>query len=199
MAFTLSFLRIRNILLQNTGPLQHKAGYQRDVVKVRFPRSQKAFIFHAIATGIKLFFIAVAIIAFPFDSILWRFIVGAITGFVISSVVLGLGRVRSKSSYLFSFGMLIKISVWLISLSCLTHFDLMHHNISTSGYIQFYLFCMFFIDSVMEQILKIPKKRLFKPIPKAYKPYSDYFERNWVLYLEIPIWTTIYPVIVWIF
>lgn len=197
--YTITLLKIKDIRLRNSGPMQHQAGYDRDSYPVLFPRSQKAYIVHSITSLVKLLTILSAIIFLPFSSFLWRFIAGAFSGFLMSTLILQITRVRSKNGYLLSYGMMIKIAVWLSLLCLLSTFDIRNINIRTTEYIQLFLFSMFFIDSFMEQLLKLPRKPLFKPVQRYYSNLWYYFDNNCQLYLEIPIWTTIYPIVRWIF
>lgn len=199
-SYKINFIKIKDIRLQNQGPLQHYAGYDRKEISVSMPRSRKAFIIHSITSCIKLFCITGALIFMPVDSYVWRFISGAFLGWVFSSCVLLVTRTKSKTGYFFSFGYIIKIIIWLTVLYLFTNIDIQTMTISSSDYSKFILFMMIFGDAFLEQLLKAPKNlNLFKPISKHYKNIRSYFEGHYLLYLEIPLWTTIYPLVRWIF
>ena len=161
------------------------------------PRSQKALFVHTTVSGIKVFCILVSMVFAPFSSLAWRFIAGCFVGWTISSIVLLVTRTRSKSSYLLSWGMLIKIAFWtgvLVSISTF-HFP----DIRTSGYIQLVVITMLTADSFLEQLLKLISRRVFIPFSKRYELLRKHFEDNCQLYLETSAWTTIYPFFRWIF
>jgi len=81
-----------------------------------------------------------------------------------------------------------------------SNFNFEENQITSGDYIKFFMVVMLFGDAFLEQLLKVPKKwNLFKPISKPYGSMSSYFNGNYLLYLEIPLWTTIYPIVRWIF
>ena len=199
-SYKINFVKIKDIRLDNRGPLQQVSGYDRKEFAIPLSRSRKAFIVHSVTSALKLICIIIAFIFVPFGSYVWRFIVGAITGWLVSSVVLLLTRTKSKTAYLFSYGMIIKIVVWLGILSVSSNFDFKAYRIMATDYTRFILVIMVFGDAFLEQLLKAPQKwHLFKPISKHYQDMSVYFSGKYELYLEIPLWTTIYPLVRWIF
>lgn len=197
--YIINLLKVNNIKLNNIGPLQHMAGYNRNNVEIKIPRSQKAFIIHSITTLIKLISIFTCLLFFPTDSIIWRFVFGAFTGFVVSSLLLAVTGTHSKNAYLLSYGILIKFFIWLIFITLCSQFNFKHFNITTIAYFKFAFVMMIFIDSILEQLIKIPGAQMFKPVLKRYSIIGDYFKHNYQFYLEVPLWTTIYPLIKWIF
>lgn len=198
--YKINFVKVKDVHLNNQGPLQHQAGYDRKEFAVPIPRSQKAFFVHSITSVVKLLSILLALILLPFDSYVWRFIFGAATGWLVSSSILIVTRTKSKTAYMLSYGMMIKIAVWLIVLALFTSFDLSTGRISPTDYSKFIMVVMVFADSFLEQLLKAPKKwNLFRPISKHYRYLSGYFNGSNQLYLEIPLWTALYPLIRWIF
>lgn len=198
--YKINFIKIKDVYLKNLGPLQHYAGYDRKEFSVSIPRSQKAFIVHSVTTITKLLSITGAFIFLPYDSYIWRFTIGAVIGWALTSIVLMVTQTKSKTAYLFSYGMIIKIAIWSAILASVTNFDFKTNHITSSEYIKFILVIMVFCDAFLEQLLKAPKNwKLFKPISKQYQNMSVYFTSNYQLYLEIPLWTTIYPIVRWIF
>lgn len=197
--YVITFLKIIDIKFRKGGPSLQQAGYNRDSIDIKIPRCYKAFVLHTFTTIIKIISILTALIFIHFESFLWRLIVGSCIGFLLSIILLTITNIRSKNGYLFSYGMIIKIIIWIIAISLNSKFSIKPINISTSSYIQVIVSLMFIADSFLEQLLKIPRVHLFKPIFGYYKNLHVYFNQNQILYLEIPIWTTIYPYIRWIF
>jgi hypothetical protein len=198
--YKIGMVQIKDIRLENNGPLQHSAHYGRKEFTVPFPRSQKAFIVHSISSAIKITAIFFSMLILHFNSFLWRFIGGIIIGWLLSMFVLTITSTRSKSGYLFSYGTIIKIAVWFTVIILLSTFDINHLNIITSDYIKLSMVFLLFADAVIEQVLKSFKRiHLFMPILKYYKNLAGYFENKCHFYLEIPGWTTIYPFIRWLF
>lgn len=198
--YKISFYKITSINLQNKGPLQHYAGYKRKVYKETLPRSQKAFIVHSIVTFIKLSSILFSLFLIHIDSLIWRIILGFFIGWFISSAILLVTKTKSKVGYLFSWGILIKIAIWLGLIAIASNYSIYPFNIRTTDYIQFIITVMAFGDAFIEQLLKLPyKMKIFKPILKSYSSFNHWFDNNYILYFEIPIWTALYPIIRWIF
>lgn len=197
--YVINLVKVKKITLKNRGPLQHQAGYDRENMELKFPRSQKAFIVHSFTSVIKLLAILACMILLPFESSVWSFVTGAVLGFLVSSVLLIITRTYSKNAYLFSYGIIIKIIVWIVAIGFCTKINFQHLNFSTNGYIRPVIILMVFFDSFLEQFIKTSKKHLFKPILHHYMKMEPYFDKNYQLYLEIPGWTIIYPIIRWIF
>lgn len=198
--FKIEMVKVKEVQLQNSGPLQHYARYNRREFQVYYPRSRKAFRIHSISTTIKILSILVSMVLLPFDSLLWRFIGGAGIGWFINMLFLLFSGTRSKSGYLFSYGMLIKIIVWLLVFIAISDFYLHPLNIVTSEFVQFSVVILAFMDSVVEQLLKIPfRGGLFKPILPYYSKITKHVEEKSSFYLEVPLWTAINPMFRWIF
>jgi hypothetical protein len=198
--FKLELVKVKDIQLRNDGPMQHQAGYNRKYITILFPRSQKAFVVHSVVSVVKLVSILMTLILLPLSSLLWRFIVGIFVGWILSSIILFICHTQSKTSYLFSYGICIKVILWIGLIGCLSIFKFSPFDILTTPYINFGIVFFLFFDAFIEQILKIPKKvRLFKPIPNQYTNLTRHFDERCQLYLEMPFWTTIYPFVRWVF
>jgi hypothetical protein len=198
--FKIAFYKVTSINLKNEGPLQHYAGYNRNIIKEIMPRSQKAFLVHIIVSAIKISCIVFSLIFLNINSLLWRAIIGFFIAWPVSSVILLVTNTKSKVGYLLSWGMILKIAIWLGVISLASRFTSQPFNIYTSEYIQFLLVIMFFGDAFLEQLIKLPMKmKIFKPLLPSYKKLNHFYEENNFLYLEIPIWTALYPIIRWIF
>ena len=198
--YRITLVKLKSIQLQNEGPMQHYARYNRKEYTISTPRSQKAFIVHSFASVIKVFTILFALIFLPFHSFIWRFIGGMGLSWLLASLILWFTATHSKTSYLFSYGMIIKIFIWLGVFILISKFDFTKCDIIISKYVNLIVMIMVFADSFIEQALNSPKKiHLFKPLLKKDQNIAEYFEKNCRLYLEIPFWTTVNPIIRWIF
>jgi len=199
-AFKQTLLIVRDIQLKNRGPLQHDARYKRDYVEVSVPRSRKAFIIHVLTSLLKLISVVTSLIFLPLESLIWRFIIGAAVGGILSSLMLLLTLTRPCTSYLLNPTLLIKGCIWAYLIFLLSTFYPDWH-ITTSEYalVTFTIAAMFidfFIDPVAGLIFK---KNMWKPIFKQPPQLSNYFERGYQNNLEIPVWSTIYPILRWFF
>src|SRR5208337_2487578 len=52
--YIIYLLKVKDIKLKNRGPLQHQAGYDRENIEIKMPRSRKAFQMHSLTTVLKL-------------------------------------------------------------------------------------------------------------------------------------------------
>ena len=199
--FKLELLKIKDVQLDNAGPLQHYARYDHSIKAILLPRSQKAYIVHSVVSCIKVLCVLGFIFFFPVSSIVWRILIGLFAGWLISTLVLSFSRTYSKVAYFLSYGTLIKIGVWLLVIVLFSKFNLKPFNIETTEYIKPIVVLILFLDSFLEQLIKLPKKRsIFKPLAKPYNSLNnEYFQNNYQLYLEVPIWTVINPLLRWIF
>jgi hypothetical protein len=199
-SYKLTMIRMKGVQLVNSGPLQHHAKFDRKEYTIDIPRSQKAFVIHSFVSCIKVLTIISAAFILPFHSYVWRFIVGILLSWVLSSVFLWITHTRSKTGYFVSYGIIIKVFVWLGAITLFSNFDFVRFDVFTNDYFKVFIVIMLFLDSFMEQILNASKRvHLFKPLSKHYNELAIYFEKNCRFYLEIPVWTTIYPIIRWIF
>ena len=199
-SYKINLIKVKDIRLKNQGPLQHYAGYDRKEYAVPMPRSHKAFVVHTIVSVIKVFSIISSIGFLPIDSFVWRFIGGAMIGWVVASVVLLITRTKSKTAYLLSYGMIIKILVWVAILAIFTRFDFKNFQVTSTDYTKSVIVFLVFGDAFLEQLLKAPKNlHLFRPLSRSYQNLSVYLTENYQLYLEIPLWTILYPLVRWIF
>jgi hypothetical protein len=192
-------IKLKGVQLENNGPLLHQARYDRKEYAISLPRSQKAFLVHSLVSVIKILIILSSLFLLPFQSIVWRFIAGIWLSWLLAMLVLWITHTRSKSGYFMSYGIMIKVIVWMGSIILISKFDFVKLDILTSGFVRPTIVIMFFIDSFLDQILNSTKIHLFKPLSNNYQVLALYFEKNCRFYLEIPVWTTIYPLIRWIF
>ncbi len=197
--YKLTLIRVKGVQLDNRGPLQHYAHYDRKEYTIDLPRSQKAFIVHSLVSIIRITTILMSLFFFPVHSLLWRFIFGTVLCWLFSSLLLWFTHTRSKTGYFLSYAVLVKMLLWMVAIILTSSFDFVSFNVITSKYIVSVVLFMFLLDSIIEQLLNVSKKTiLFKPLSNHYRSLSIYFEKNCRFYLEIPVWTVVYPFIRWI-
>jgi hypothetical protein len=196
--FEISIIKVKSIQLRNQGPFQHNITYNHVEKKLTLPRSQKAFLVHGIVSILKIMALLYFLIFTDIKSFAWRFIGGMLLGWLISYLVLLITSTRSKAGFLFSYAIIIKMTVWLLLITFLSNFRLAPFNIYTSEYLPVAVIILLFVEPILEQLLKMTRKNLYKPLLGYYKPYSEYFCGDNYLYLEIPLWTTLFPIFRWI-
>jgi hypothetical protein len=199
-SFKHTMLIIRDIQLKNRGPLQHDARYKRDYIEIAVPRSRKAFIIHVLTSLIKILSVLLSFIFLPIESLVWKFLIGALAGGIIATLLLLITATRSCTTYLLNPTLLIKLLIWLGLIISLTKFN-NNLNITTSEYtLVSFTITSFFIDFFIDPIAGfIFKKQLWKPIFKQAPQISRYFESGYQNNLEIPVWSTLYPLLRWFF
>jgi hypothetical protein len=198
--FKHSMLIIRDIQLKNRGPLQHDARYKRDYIEISVPRSRKAFHIHVLTSLIKLFSILFSFIFLPVESYVWKFLTGAVAGGFISTLLLLISGTRSCTTYLLNPTLLIKLMIWIGLIIALTNFKNLP-GITTSEFtMASLLITAFFIDFIVDPITSfIFRKREWKPLLKQPAQISQLFDQGYQNNLEIPVWSTLYPLFRWLF
>ena len=199
-AFKHTMLIVRDIQLKNRGPMQHDARYKRDYVEIRIPRSRKAFIIHFLTSLFKVICVIFSFIFLPVNSLLWRFLLGAFAGGILSGLLLLVTSTKPCTTYLLNPTQLVKILIWAYIIFSLSKFY-SDFQITTSEYtlVTFTITAMFidfFIDPIAGFIFK---KSMWKPLMKQAPQIEHYFELGYQNNLEIPVWSTIYPILRWFF
>ncbi|HEX2934275.1 MAG TPA: DnaJ domain-containing protein [Bacteroidales bacterium] len=198
-AFTIEMYRVKNIKLENRGPLQHYAGIDRTLCEVSFPRSRKALLVHLFVSLTKCSALLLSISFLSVSSFIWRFIFGLCIAWLAGSLLLLFAGVKSKVGYLFSSATLLKIAFWLIPIVLISKISWHPFNIVTNDLDRMMIVILAFTDSFLEQALKIPKHtNLYRPFIKSYRILDTYFSQKYNLYLEVPLWTAIYPLLRWL-
>ncbi len=114
----------------------------------------------------------ILLVFLPVESVLWRFMAGLLGGGIVSTVVLKLFRVRSKTSYLLTPGLIVKMAIWIFSLDML--FDLV------IGIFPFY-------------------RKMFRPVIKQGITLDSLYKEGYQNYQELPVYSVMYPLIRWLF
>ncbi len=99
-SYRIELLKTVDVKIRSYGALDHDAKFKNKMKRVVVPRSVRAHFFHRISSLLKLAPFWAAMFFFPFESVLWRFLAGIVTGGLLSSVLLVTARVRSKVSTL---------------------------------------------------------------------------------------------------
>lgn len=181
-----SLFRVKNIQLKSYGgPYGRSAGISRSMKTIAIPRSKKAFILHIVSTIIKIAMLTLCMFFIQKKPLVNLSVpVGIIVGSTVSWVFLRIFNTYPKVSYLLSFGMIIKIFIWMISLY----------------FFGTYALILFFFDPMVEAILRqISGDRLFIPLLKQHPSLDKLFRKRYQVYLELPVWSVINPFFRWIF
>jgi curved DNA-binding protein CbpA len=199
--YKIDLLKINDIQLSLKGMLWHEARYNRTYKKLSLPRSKKAFQIHTSTTLIKAISILLALIFLPFSSLMWRFVGGIAFGGLVTALVLSFSHTRSKVSYLYTGSFFIRLGFWLLILIMLCRWNNFPDIQPTDSLVIGVISLLFFQDVLIDLVGKIlfRKSNLEKPIIKQPLEIQKLINEGYQDYLEIPVWSTIYPLIKWIF
>jgi len=198
----LSFHKIREILISSEGvAYQRQVGYKRKFKDVVIPRSVKARKVHFFQSLIKISSLVLSLIFVPFPDFIWRFIFGLFAGVYLSGLLVMITKTKSKSSYLLNYFLILKLVVWmLIIISQST----LHPGfiLECTEFTFFYLtVLLFFGDMFLDLVLRIFPfyHQIYQPIFPQGPVIDRMFREGYQNYLDIPVWSTIYPLFMWFF
>ncbi len=201
LAYKIGLIKILDIKVSTFGAMNHKVQYNRSTRKIVVPRSLKAQYWHRISSYIKILTIFSFLIFFPVSSYIWRIIIGIFFGGLLSVTILKLARVKAKTSYLFTWAVLIKISVWIVSLLSISYLG-PGFNISLTGFIYIVLGGLFLIlDLIFDFLFGFFSfyKKMHKPIFPQGKVLNSLYEDGYQNYQDIPVYSVFYPLMRWLF
>lgn len=199
--YRIELLKTVDIRIRSGGFLNHSAGYKNKVKKVVIPRSVRAHYFHRISSMAKVLSLLGCLIFFPVDSVLWRFFAGLLAGGVISACILAIARVRSKVSYLFTPGLILKTLCWIFALSQISILG-PGFNIRISGYVYLVVAgLLFFLDMIFDLVMGLfPFYRwLFRPVIRQGKVLESLYRDGFQNYQELPVYSVLFPLFRWLF
>jgi hypothetical protein len=199
--YKMGMLKVHDVQLNFFGALWHDVRYKRTYKKLSIPRSKKAFRIHFANSIIKILLILTSLIILPFESWIWRLAGGMMAGGFISVIILVLMRTRSKVSYLLNWNMIIKLFLLLMVVVLLSDWQSFPIIKSTDYLGVGFVLMLFFEDIFVDLIMKIlfRKRDFTKPIFKQPAPIQNLVNHGYQTYLDIPVWSAIFPFIKWIF
>jgi hypothetical protein len=109
--------------------------------------------------------------------------------------------VRSKVSYLLNRVVLVKILVWILLAVAFTDFSEFPNLITHEYFLVIVILMLFFQDMVIDPLVKLftPKKKFLQPLLPQPESLNSLFKKGYQSYLEVPVWTTIFPLLKWLF
>ena len=200
-SYTIELLNTIDVKVHSYGALNHQVKFKNRKKRVVVPRCVRAHLFHRITSLIKAISIIGCMLFLPVESLLWRFMAGILVGGILSSSVLIVARVKSKVSYLFTPGLILKVAIWFFSLAMISEFG-PGFNIQTSGYVYLLIAgLLFLLDMVIDLVLGFfPFYRLlFRPVIRQGKVLESLYREGYQNYQELPVYSMIYPLFKWLF
>ena len=199
--FRYSMLKVRDIRLENNGPFMHNVGYKRKYHEVVVPRSAHAYRVHFILGFGRPVILVLSLIFFPVPSFIWRLILALVAVSLISGLTRLITLTRAKTSYLFNGFTLIKLSIWLTVIISQTTLYPGLVFYTTEMLNLFVLLLLLFLDMVLDLIFSFFPfyPRLFLPLAKQPREVIRLFREGYQNFLDVPVWSTIYPFFRWLF
>ena len=179
----------------------HDARYKRTYIKLNIPRSRKAFIVHSTVSVLKIISIISCMALLPFTSHLWRFFIGVFIGGGLSTIVLLITGTRSKSTYLLTGNILIKILLWTIVLLILNDWNY-YPDLQTNEFMMAAIGILLFFQDILTEIFTstlFKSINFTKPLVQQPNQIQKLVNDGYQSYLDIPIWATLFPFIKWLF
>ncbi len=187
--------------MSNQGPFFHQVGYDRKFREISIPRSAGAYRLHFIMAFLKPSIFVLTLLFFSTPSVIWRFIFALALTLIISSLVFLIAGIRSKTSWLLNGFMVLKIFVWMAVI--LFHTTIYNGWIFFTGeFLGIYLLLMlFFLDMILDLILRAFPfyERMYLPLLPQPGVIEKLFKDGFRNFLEIPVWSTLYPFFRWLF
>lgn len=198
--FHVDLLKLKEIRYRTGGFRQHNINYINESVSISVPRSHKAFILHSVVVVIKILALLCCLCFIHITSIAWRFIIGMVTGGMLGSLLLICCRTRSNTAYLISFGFVIRVVIWFLSIVLVSYITLNPFDIYTNDAIYFVITCIVIFDSFLMQLLGfILGKYASLPLLKQYPEVSGKFREGYLVYNDVPVLSVVYPLFKWFF
>lgn len=198
--FKLILFKVREISMRNYGPFQHHVGYKRKYHEVVIPRSAKAYRIHFILAFLKPLLLIVALFLLPVPSFTWKIVIAILFTLLISNTILLIFRTRSKTSFLLNWFLIIKLSIWMMVIISQT---VVYPGLVffTNEFLGLYVILMLlFLDMFLDLILRAFPfyPYIYQPLIKQPEIVEKLFRKGFQNYLDVPIWSTLYPFLRWL-
>jgi hypothetical protein len=197
--FIMTLLKVKDVRLRNDGIYQHYVAYKRKYKEVLIPRSTRAYTVHYLQSVLKFICLTVCLIWLPFPSLIWRVAGGLTTGLILSFFLCKITFTKSKVEYLLNAFILIKIFLWgLVIISQTTVYP--GFILQTTIFAPFYLLLlMIFGDMFLDLIFRLMPfySRLYVPLIRQSQVVMNFYRHGYQNFLDIPVWSTIYPLARW--
>jgi hypothetical protein len=103
-------------------------------------------------------------------------------------------------SYLFSWGLIIRVAVWITGIALASKFYFQPFDIYTKDTIYFVLFSILIFDSFIMQLLSLLLGKYSSyPVFSQYPETTGKFKEGYIVCNDVPVISFIYPVFKWIF
>ncbi|MFC2090150.1 J domain-containing protein [Bacteroidota bacterium] len=197
----ISFVKIMDVKVKSYGAMNHLSSFKQRTKRLTLPRSAAAENAHKICSLIKISMILLSLLIFPVQSIFWRIFAGMILGAGITSILLIILGIRSKTSYLLTPALAIKMAIWVIGALLFSEFG-PGFNIEINEY-KYLLFggLLFFTDMIFDLVFGLFPfyQKLFIPFVKQGYELDQLYQEGYQNYIEYPFYSVLIPIFRWIF
>ena len=200
-SYKIELLKTLDIRIRSYGALNHEARYKNRIKRVVIPRSIRAQWFHRVSSLLKIAAIVTCLVLFPVESMLWRFFAGILAGWILSGLLLGIGRIKSKVSYLLTPGLIMKLLIWLFALYKISVVG-PGFNIRLTGSVYIMVVgLLFLLDMLFDLIMGFFPfyHRLFRPLVRQGKILNALYREGYQNYQELPVYSVLFPLYKWLF
>lgn len=124
-----------------------------------------------------------------------------LSGGILSGLILWAARVRPRTNFLLTPGLIIKAVIWLVALYKISVVG-PGFNIRTTEDLYVVVAGLFFLlDMVFDLVMGIFPfyHRLFRPVVKQGEILSSYYRKGFQNYLELPVYSILFPLYKWLF
>jgi hypothetical protein len=198
--YKLEMLKLKDIKVQTSGARQHNVNYINKSSLIQIPRSRKAFKIHTMNIGIKVLSILSCLVFLDISSLVWRFLLGILSGGLLCTMVLLIAKTKSNVSYLFDYGTLLRLIIWFSIIILISRFSVHPFDITTGDPIYFVVFSIFLFDNLLMLIVNLLLgKYTVKPIIKQHENFTQSIKSGYKVYNDVIIISVVYPIFRWIF
>jgi len=196
--YKVELFKLKDLKISTGGFRQHNVHYSNKNLSLLIPRSRKAFIIHTISSLIKVMALFCSLLLFPVSSIIWRLIFGMVSGGILSTLVFLISGTKSKVSYIMSYGLIMRMFLWVFSIVLVSRFSMKPFNIITTDAIQFVVTAIIIFDCLVMQLLDmVLRGKSFRPVSRQYPEIIQNMEKGFRVYNDIPLISVIYPLFKW--
>lgn len=198
--YEIDLLKLKDIKVKSEGFRQHHAIYKNESATILVPRSRKALLIHTLNITIKIASILLCLVFLDISSIVWRVIIGMVTGGLICSMILFITRTKSNVNYLLSYGSIFRVGVWIFVISRISDFRIEPFDIVTSDYIYLVIASILLFDCFLMQLVNVVfGKYSSQPVIQQYSEVNEKFIGGYKVYNDVMIISVVYPIYKWIF
>ncbi|MCK4922692.1 MAG: hypothetical protein KAS71_16680, partial [Bacteroidales bacterium] len=152
---------------------------------------------HFILSFVKPLVFIAGLFSLPVESFPWKFVMSYCLALGLGKLVLILCSTKGNAEFLLTPFMILKLSVWMMVMVSQTTIYPGLVLLSTDRLFAFIIILLLFLDMILDLIFRIFSfyRKLHFPLLKQPIIVQNLFGEGYQNYLDIPIWSTLYPFI----